>query len=65
MTDIGEGHTICKGCGQEIDPETCWCGQPIADHISSTGCTFALPMGCNCLRNSTSTEPPEPPFGDQ
>lgn len=47
-----EGHTICKSCGEEIDPEVCWCGQLIVEHSIVSGCTYALPMGCECLRDT-------------
>lgn len=38
---------VCPGCGNEIDPETCWCGE--GDHGYGDGGPF-IPMGCECHR---------------
>jgi len=48
-------HT-CLGCGQEIDPNCCGCGDTREAHGSAfnVGHSF-VPMGCDCNR-----EPPEP-----
>lgn len=43
------GMTFCSGCGREIDPETCGCGEGRHDYDSNTGHPF-VPMGCSCLR---------------
>lgn len=50
--EIGEGHAICGGCNQEIDPECCGCGDTKKDHGSPmlVGHNF-IPMGCDCYRN--------------
>ena len=40
---------ICPHCKQEIDPETCWCGDSIESHGAAIGHS-AVPMGCNCGR---------------
>lgn len=40
---------ICEGCKNEIDPETCGCGDPIKGHSWSSG-HAAIPMGCDCHR---------------
>ncbi len=37
----------CAGCGNEIDPETCWCGEPEGAHFAEHG---FVPMGCDCGR---------------
>jgi hypothetical protein len=37
----------CPDCGAEIDPETCWCGDPMKDHTESSG-HAPVPMGCVC-----------------
>lgn len=39
----------CEGCGNEIDPEYCWCGDAIKGHSWSTG-HGPVPMGCVCGR---------------
>lgn len=41
---------ICSGCGNEIDPETCGCGDPMKPHNDSSH--TAVPMGCDCMRTS-------------
>ncbi len=42
---------VCQGCSQEIDPNTCGCGQTRDDHGHplNVGHSF-IPMGCDCLR---------------
>lgn len=35
---------ICAGCGQTIDPEWCWCGDPADRHKDHS----LVPMGCLC-----------------
>lgn len=38
----------CRHCGEEIDPEVCWCGDLMANHHS--WCEhIPVPMGCRCL----------------
>jgi predicted nucleotidyltransferase len=37
---------LCDGCGNEIDPEWCWCGGPRTPH-------GFVPMGCDCMRNAS------------
>lgn len=37
---------ICEGCGNEIDPDVCWCGDFI-DHVWD-GAHYGVPMGCTC-----------------
>lgn len=39
----------CSGCNQEIDPDTCWCGQSI-DHGYDNH--PVVPMGCDCYRDA-------------
>lgn len=39
--------TICNGCGMEIDPETCCCGDAKDGHGYGSGHGF-VPMGCVC-----------------
>jgi hypothetical protein len=43
----GESWPICEGCGCDIDPEYCWCGDAIKGHSWSTG-HGPIPMGCVC-----------------
>jgi len=41
----------CPGCGQEIDPTICYCGNSPKDHDPfEMGHTF-VPLGCDCLRD--------------
>jgi len=40
--------TICPGCKQEIDPDTCWCGDLMKGH--SYDGHSPVPMGCDCGR---------------
>lgn len=38
----------CPQCGNEIDPDYCWCGACLASHNEWwTGHGF-VPMGCTC-----------------
>jgi hypothetical protein len=39
----------CDGCGKEIDPEICGCGDPINCHWSGDGHP-PIPLGCDCYR---------------
>jgi hypothetical protein len=41
------GHEICRGCGREIDPETCHCGDATDDHNQGSGHS-PVSMGCMC-----------------
>ena len=38
---------ICPGCGHDIDPEVCHCGDYIKDHSFACGHN-PVPMGCIC-----------------
>lgn len=35
----------CAGCGEMIDPDTCWCGQSINHGVDNHP---IVPMGCKC-----------------
>jgi hypothetical protein len=48
-TATEQGHDVCEGCEQEIDPFTCHCGIWIKHHSWDDGHT-AVPMGCSCYR---------------
>lgn len=37
----------CQGCGKEIDPDVCWCGDEIDRHTGYEGHS-PVPMGCEC-----------------
>ena len=50
-------RAICPGCGNEIDSETCWCGDLIRNHTLDAG-HVPVPMGCDCYR---AWEPKPPP----
>jgi hypothetical protein len=43
----------CKGCGEMVEPDICWCGQSI-DHGYDNH--PAIPMGCNCYRDSITEQ---------
>jgi len=41
------GHAICAGpCGEEIDPTTCMCGEPITGAAHDNH--YPVPLGCAC-----------------
>lgn len=40
----------CEGCGKEIDPEICWCGEYVEGHGYGADGHSAIPMGCDCGR---------------
>jgi hypothetical protein len=44
----GDVVTICPGCKNEIDPETCCCGDSIRDNIVHDN-HYPVPVGCTCL----------------
>lgn len=51
-----EGREVCPGCGNEIDPDCCGCGDPREGHSLYAGHPF-IPMGCDCYRaDSTVSE---------
>ena len=37
----------CQGCGKEIDPDVCWCGDELGKHTGYEGHS-PVPMGCEC-----------------
>ena len=43
---------LCPGCGNEIDPDWCCCGDSKDSHGYSSGHPF-VPMGCDCYRAKT------------
>ena len=53
MSDDGIIVHVCPGCGQTIDPDTCWCGEPFSGgHNDSHS---PVPMGCECGRVTGKT----------
>lgn len=44
---------ICQGCGWEIDPEVCHCGDEIKRHDIYGGHS-PIPMGCTCGYNDAA-----------
>lgn len=40
-------HEICKGCGEEVDVETCWCGDDLLAHGEWSNHSPVV-MGCRC-----------------
>jgi hypothetical protein len=49
MTQFPDPHLKCDGCGEMIDPDTCWCGQPKNRHMLENH--DYVPMGCDCYRD--------------
>lgn len=48
-------RSLCDGCGKEIDPTLCGCGELIADHHMH--CNHSpVPMGCDCFREAREGE---------
>jgi hypothetical protein len=43
-------YAFCEGCGKEIDPTLCGCGELIADHHMHSSNHGPVPMGCDCFR---------------
>ena len=43
-----EVHPTCDRCGEPIDPDTCWCGDPMDKHCGYWSNHAAIPMGCVC-----------------
>lgn len=44
-----EPREVCSGCGNDVDPTTCWCGE--GPHYSPDH-SF-VPMGCTCGYSAT------------
>lgn len=42
---------VCPGCKQEIDPDTCGCGDAREGHGFGVGGHGFIPMGCDCFRS--------------
>lgn len=49
---INEQHEIvrCPECGNEIDPDVCWCGDLVKSHNPYWCGHNPVPMGCDCGR---------------
>lgn len=41
-------YPSCDRCGEPIDPDTCWCGDPMDKHCRYWSNHAAIPMGCVC-----------------
>jgi len=41
----------CPGCGNEIDPDVCGCGEFREGHNAWWAGHEFVPMGCDCLRD--------------
>lgn len=50
----GQERPRCEGCGNEIDPDWCWCGDSIKGH-GHTNNHGPIPMGCDCGRAAQET----------
>lgn len=46
----------CEGCGNEIDPDTCWCGDSINHNAWNAGHS-PVTMGCDCRREFSEEAP--------
>ena len=44
---LDEAVARCEHCGERIDPDTCWCGEPFDGHPAASNHNF-IPMGCKC-----------------
>ena len=65
---VSEGEDCriaCPGCGNDIDPDCCWCGTAEKDHDSwHEGHTF-VSMGCTCgFRGYEVIPKPEEPVAE-
>jgi len=50
----------CESCGNEIDPEICWCGDYVDKHEWRFGMDHtAVPMGCTCFFAKDCERKPE------
>lgn len=45
----------CAGCGNEIDPDCCGCGEMREGHNPWNAGHAFVPMGCDCMRCSTTS----------
>lgn len=64
MTDAAE-FEVCHGCGNQIDPDVCWCGDEIKEHNPYRAGHNPVPMGCTCgyqkaLADNAAPDKPEP-----
>lgn len=48
-TARGREKPKCEGCGKEIDPDTCGCGEVIRPGVAHDN-HYPIPMGCDCYR---------------
>ena len=46
---VDKDRSICPRCKNEIDPDTCWCGDLMKVHGAYDG-HLPVPMGCDCGR---------------
>lgn len=49
-----ERREECSGCKQEIDPDTCHCGDLCVDHDPYNDGHAPVPMGCVCWSSVTA-----------
>lgn len=54
--EVAKSPETCRGCGNEIDSTTCWCGIAVDDHTLASG-HGAIPVGCDCHRAGEPTPP--------
>lgn len=47
---------VCSGCGCEIDPEYCHCGDRMDNHDPMWSGHSPIPMGCQCGRDTVAVE---------
>lgn len=53
MDCAGRERPRCPDCGEEIDPDVCWCGSAMSDSHDNHA---PLPMGCECVRRAARDE---------
>lgn len=51
-----EPLNVCSGCGHEVDPDWCHCGDAISDHNGMSHNHSPVPMGCQCGRESGESQ---------
>ena len=61
LAAIASAPPLCPGCKQEVDPETCQCGEAADDHNQGAG-HGPVPMGCVCHRSAEDREPGDLPM---
>ena len=53
---INPPRQVCDGCGQDIDPDCCGCGDSREGHNSMWSGHSFVPMGCDCMRSRSQSD---------